>query len=173
MVGRHRRRTFVNMLSTREGNIAELFFALGDETRLSVVRRLGAGDALSATSLSHGAHVTRQAITKHLQVLEMAGLVSHEKHGREVVYVLTSRRIEEARSFLDALSAGWDRAIDRLRQAVEAPDSQDPKSGRKTFKATRPADCRARSPGCRATGHPLPDPPATRRPVAPTRNRRR
>jgi DNA-binding transcriptional ArsR family regulator len=101
--------------------VADVFFALGDETRLAVVRKLGDGKALSATSLSSGAKVSRQAIAKHLQVLEGAGLVSHERRGREVLYSLEARRLEEARAFIDAVSAGWDRAIERLRQQVEKP----------------------------------------------------
>jgi DNA-binding transcriptional ArsR family regulator len=100
---------------------AELFFALGDETRLAVVRRLSSGVPLSATTLSSGAKVSRQAIVKHLQVLEGAGLVSHEKRGREVLYSLEARRLDEARAFIEAVSAGWDRAIERLRQQVEKP----------------------------------------------------
>jgi DNA-binding transcriptional ArsR family regulator len=102
-----------------ERTAAEVFFALGDGTRLSVVTKLGDGGALSATALSEGAKVTRQAIVKHLQVLEGAGLVTHEKRGREVLYLLEARRLEEARAFLDGVSAGWDRAIERLRQIVE------------------------------------------------------
>jgi DNA-binding transcriptional ArsR family regulator len=98
-----------------------VFFALGDRTRLSVVRKLGSGGALSGTALSAGAKVTRQAIVKHLQVLERVGLVTHEKRGREVLYLLEPRRLEEAGAFLDGVSAGWDRAIERLRQLVEVP----------------------------------------------------
>jgi DNA-binding transcriptional ArsR family regulator len=100
--------------------VADVFFALGDETRLSVVKRLGGG-ALSATALADGAPVTRQAIAKHLRVLEGAGLVTHEKQGREVLYVLDSRRLAEAQAFLENISAAWDRAIDRLRHMVEEP----------------------------------------------------
>jgi len=108
-------------MSRREQAAADVFFALGDGTRLAVVKRLSAGGALSATTLSDGAKVTRQAIVKHLQVLEGAGLVSHEKRGREVLYALEASRLEEARGFLDGVSAGWDRAIERLRRAVEEP----------------------------------------------------
>jgi len=108
------------MSKAREQAAADVFFALGDETRLSVVRRLSAGGALSATSLSDGAKVSRQAIVKHLKVLEGAGLVTHEKRGREVLYALEARRLEEARTFLENVSAGWDRAIERLRRMVEA-----------------------------------------------------
>jgi DNA-binding transcriptional ArsR family regulator len=105
----------------RELAVASVFFALGDGTRLSVVKKLGAGKALTATALSDGANVTRQAIVKHLQVLEGAGLVTHERRGREVLYALEARRLEVARSFIDRVSAAWDRRIHRLRALVEEP----------------------------------------------------
>lgn len=103
-----------------EPAIAELFSALGDETRLSVLSRLAAAPR-SATALSDGADVTRQAIAKHLLVLEGAGLVRREKRGREVLYALEARRLEDAREFLEAVSARWDRALERLRRIVEEP----------------------------------------------------
>jgi DNA-binding transcriptional ArsR family regulator len=99
--------------------VADVFFALGDDTRLSVVKKLGASGAASATTLSDGAKVTRQAIVKHLQVLEGAGLVTSEKRGREVLYALEPARLDDARAFLDAVSDSWDRAIERLRAFVE------------------------------------------------------
>ena len=105
----------------REQAAAVVLFALGDPTRLSVLRKLGTGGGLSATALAGGATVTRQAIVKHLQVLEGAGLVSHEKRGREVVYALETRRLEDARAYLDSVSAAWDRALERLRRQVEEP----------------------------------------------------
>src|SRR5262249_5079249 len=101
--------------------VAEVFFALGDGTRLAVVRKLSTGEALSATTLSDGAKITRQAIVKHLRVLEGAGLVTHEKRGREVLYALAPSRIDAARAYLDDVSASWDRAIERLRRMVEQP----------------------------------------------------
>jgi DNA-binding transcriptional ArsR family regulator len=100
---------------------AAVFFALGDGTRLSLVRKLAAGGALSATALAEDAEVTRQAIVKHLQVLAGAGLVANEKRGREVLYSLKAEQLDEARVFLDGVSAGWDRAIERLRGMVEEP----------------------------------------------------
>jgi len=83
------------MSSRGEGAVADLFFALGDTMRLSVVRRLVAEGAASATSLAAGAAMT--AIVKHLQVLEGSGLVRREKRGREVLYAVEARRIEDAR----------------------------------------------------------------------------
>lgn len=117
------------MSSAPERAVAELFFALGDGTRLTVVRKLTAEGAASATALSDGAHVTRQAIVKHLQVLEGAGLVKHEKRGREVLYTLVPRRLDDARAFLEGVSAGWDRAIERLRHLVEEPPAAPPPGG--------------------------------------------
>jgi len=104
-----------------EPAVADVFFALGDRTRLSLVTKLGAERGMSATALSEDAKVTRQAIVKHLRVLEGAGLVTHEKRGREVLYVLEGGALVEARAFLDGISAGWDRAIERLRTMVEEP----------------------------------------------------
>ena len=106
---------------------ADVFFALGDRTRLSVVTKLGTSGAQSATALSEDVHVTRQAIVKHLQVLEGAGLVTRERRGREVMYALETQRIEQARAFLNGVSAGWDRAIERLRRMVEQPSSRSAK----------------------------------------------
>ena len=119
------------MSTASERAVADVFFALGDGTRLSVVNRLGNDGALSATALSTGAQVSRQAIVKHLQVLEDAGLVTSEKQGREVLYALEARRLAEARAFLDGISARWDRAIDRLRRLVETPDSPRPRPRRR------------------------------------------
>jgi DNA-binding transcriptional ArsR family regulator len=117
-------------MSRSEQGAAEVFFALGDETRLSVVTKLGSA-AMTATVLSDGARVTRQAIAKHLQVLEGAGLVTHEKRGREVLYALKTDRLDEARVFLDAISAGWDLAINRLREMVEERPRRTPKKRRR------------------------------------------
>src|SRR3954467_3887853 len=124
-VGRRRPRTSRSMSKPRNQAVADVFFALGDRTRLSVVTKLGTAGALSATTLSQGAKVSRQAIVKHLQVLENAGLVSSEKRGRDVLYALETGRGEEARGFLDGISASWDRAIDRLRRLVEAQDKEE------------------------------------------------
>jgi len=75
-------------MSKAERAVADVFFALGDGTRLSVVSRLGVSGALSATALADGAKVTRQAIVKHLRVLEGAGLVVTRRSGREKLHFL-------------------------------------------------------------------------------------
>ena len=98
---------------------ASVFAALGDETRLTVVRRLCAGGPLSIARLTEGSDVTRQAITKHLQVLADAGLVRGTRQGRERVWELEPRQIEVARVWLDKVSARWDEALGRLKKSVE------------------------------------------------------
>lgn len=97
---------------------APVFAALGDETRLHVVTRLCEEGPLSIVRLTEGANVTRQAVTKHLRILENAGLVRSARDGRENVWELEPRRIAEARRLLDVISAEWDDTLERLRAFV-------------------------------------------------------
>jgi DNA-binding transcriptional ArsR family regulator len=98
---------------------APLFAALGDKTRLRLVARLCDSGPMSITRLAAGSSVTRQAITKHLRVMEAAGLVSSARHGRESVWELEQQRLEEARRYLGVISKQWDDALGRLREFVE------------------------------------------------------
>jgi DNA-binding transcriptional ArsR family regulator len=98
---------------------APVFAALGDETRLALVSRLCAGGPLSIARLSAGSTVTRQAITKHLHVLASAGLVRGTRRGRERVWQLEPRRLQDARQYLDLVSHSWDQALARLAAFVE------------------------------------------------------
>jgi DNA-binding transcriptional ArsR family regulator len=74
---------------------------------------------MSIARLTEGSRVTRQAITKHLRVMEGSGLVRSKRHGRESVWQLDRRRLEDARRYLDRISRQWDDALLRLRQFVE------------------------------------------------------
>lgn len=96
-----------------------MFAALGDETRLGLVTRLGNRGPLSITQLSSGFPITRQAITKHLRVMEGAGLVRSTQQGREIVWELEQRRLAEARRHLETISAQWDETLGRLKGFVE------------------------------------------------------
>lgn len=98
---------------------APVFAALGDPTRLRIILRLCTHGPQSITSLTEGSSVTRQAITKHLLALEEAGLVHGEREGRERIWELEGKKLAEARSYLDQISAQWDAAIERLRAFVE------------------------------------------------------
>jgi DNA-binding transcriptional ArsR family regulator len=99
--------------------LTEVFAALGDETRLHLVSRLHERP-LSITELTAGSQITRQGVTKHLRVMERAGLVHVERHGRESRWILERRRLEEARGYLETISKDWDTRLDRLRTHVES-----------------------------------------------------
>ena len=102
---------------------APVFAALGDPTRLGLVRRLSAEGPLSITRLSEGTGITRQAVTRHLHALGDAGLVRDAKSGREHVFSLDLKRVEVARQYLDEVSAQWDAAAARLKAFVEQDES--------------------------------------------------
>jgi DNA-binding transcriptional ArsR family regulator len=98
---------------------AEIFAALGDATRLSVLDRLSRGTPQSIVRLTAGTRLTRQAVTKHLRVLESAGVVRSVRAGRESLYALEPKPIDELRRYLETVSAQWDDALARLKSFVE------------------------------------------------------
>jgi DNA-binding transcriptional ArsR family regulator len=104
---------------TEPNNSAPLFAALGDKTRLRLISRLCGDGPMSITRLAAGSTVTRQAVTKHLRVMEAAGLVHSSRRGRESVWQLDAQRVEEARRYLDVIAKQWDDALRRLRVYVE------------------------------------------------------
>ena len=102
---------------------APVFAALGDETRLRLITRLGEGRPLSITALADDQPMSRQAVTKHLRVLETAGLVRSARAGREQHWELEAQRLDEAKGWLETLSKRWDEGLERLRAFVEAEGS--------------------------------------------------
>ena len=98
---------------------ALIFAALGDETRLRLVARLCDQGPMSIVQLAAGFAITRQAITKHLRVMEQAGLVRRLQRGRESMWQLEQKRLAEARSYLQTISAQWDEVLGRLKTFVE------------------------------------------------------
>ncbi|MGA8100646.1 MAG: metalloregulator ArsR/SmtB family transcription factor [Candidatus Acidiferrales bacterium] len=98
---------------------APVFAALGDQTRLQLVARLCNDGPMSIARLTAGTHVTRQAITKHLRVMEQAGLLRSTRQGRASVWQLEARRLEEALRYVEMISKQWDAALSRLRRLVE------------------------------------------------------
>lgn len=103
----------------RAAGPAPVFAALGDATRLSLLMTLSDGRARSISGLSADTTLTRQAVTKHLHVLERAGLVSNIRVGRESRFAYRPEPVAQARSYLDTVSAQWDDALSRLRLFVE------------------------------------------------------
>jgi DNA-binding transcriptional ArsR family regulator len=98
---------------------APVFAALGDETRLSLLTKLCGGQAQSITQLTEGSRLTRQAITKHLRVLEKAEIVRCVPAGRERRFEFDPGPIAEIKHYLDLVSEQWDQALSRLKSFVE------------------------------------------------------
>lgn len=98
---------------------AVVFAALGDETRLQLLTRLGTGGPQSIKQLTLGLPVTRQAVTKHLRVLENAHLVTQKAHGRERRFIVRQAAIAEAQAALKVIGQQWDDALVRLKNFVE------------------------------------------------------
>jgi DNA-binding transcriptional ArsR family regulator len=98
---------------------AALFAALGHPARLTLVARLSGGHPCSIARLTAGTRLTRQAVTKHLRVLERAGIVRSAHSGRESLFEYEAEPIVELRSYLDRVSAQWDRSLARLKSFVE------------------------------------------------------
>lgn len=94
--------------------------ALGDETRLALIAALTAGEPRSIAQLTGGTRITRQAITKHLRVLELAGIVHSVRSGRESRFGLDPRPLNELQEYLSRVSEQWDQALARLKALVES-----------------------------------------------------
>jgi len=103
----------------RAAAFAGLFAALGDDTRLSLVVRLCRGEPQSITQLTSGSKLTRQAVTKHLRVLEGVGIVRGVRVGRENLFEFDPGPVDAMKEYLESVSAGWDRKLERLKALVE------------------------------------------------------
>jgi DNA-binding transcriptional ArsR family regulator len=106
-------------LATARRVHAPVFAALGDETRLSLMAKLCQSSPQSIARLTDGSNLTRQAISKHLRVLQGAGIVASVRVGRESQYAFKPKPIDDIRSYLDDVSKEWDDALVRLKSFVE------------------------------------------------------
>jgi len=113
----HKRRS---LAAVKRRARAPIFAALGDETRLALVAKLCRRRPYSISQLTHGSKLTRQAITKHLRVLENAGIVHSVRSGRESLYEFDPQPIVGIKEYLDLVSEQWDQALSRLKSFVEA-----------------------------------------------------
>ena len=98
---------------------APVFAALGDETRLMLVGKLSRGQPASISELTEGSKLTRQAITKHLRVLESVGIVHSVRTGRESRFQFDRQPIDKIKEYLELVSEQWDQALLRLKSFVE------------------------------------------------------
>ena len=98
---------------------AHIFAALGDETRLSLIARLCRVSRQSISQLAEGTTLTRQAVTKHLQVLERVGLVRSVHKGRETLFEFDATPIETMTQYLDLVSQQWEKKLMDLQTFLE------------------------------------------------------
>jgi DNA-binding transcriptional ArsR family regulator len=98
---------------------ARVFAALGDKTRLALVARLCSGEPASISQLADDSKLTRQAITKHLGVLERAGIVRSAQSGRERLFRFDPEPLNELQQYLASVSKQWDQTLVRLKSQVE------------------------------------------------------
>lgn len=105
--------------------MTDVFFAIGDETRRGLLDRLRLGGSLSITELAVGLPMTRQAVTKHLDVLESAGLVRQSTRGRERLHELVDAPLRDVDDWLAPYEAAWDRRLERLRSHIEQEGEPD------------------------------------------------
>jgi DNA-binding transcriptional ArsR family regulator len=95
-------------------DVSDVFAALADPNRRAIYESLLGGTALSATILARGSAISRQAIVKHLQVLEAAGLAVSQRQGREVVYVPAATGITNLNAWLATTAGRWERRVAKL-----------------------------------------------------------
>ncbi len=100
--------------------LASVFAALGDPTRLKLVAVLCAGGAFSIAQLTANTEISRQGVTKHLQVLAQAGVVRDVKRGRERSWQLEPGQIEEAKRSLEVIGKEWEVALGKLKAFAES-----------------------------------------------------
>ena len=108
-----------NRVHTKRSANSAVFAALADETRLRLIGKLSIGRSSSIAQLTAGSKLTRQAITKHLRVLQNAGIVRCSRKGRESLFEFDPRPIEDIKDYLNVVSEQWDRALARLKSFVE------------------------------------------------------
>jgi DNA-binding transcriptional ArsR family regulator len=104
---------------SRVTKTALVFAALGDPVRLAMVARLCSDGPLPTVRLKQTTRVSRQAVTKHLRLLEDVGIVQSRRAGRDRLWQIERQRLSEIRKYLDEISAQWDGILERLRRFVE------------------------------------------------------
>ena len=98
---------------------AAVFRALGDPTRLEIIKRLSTGNPYTINTVSQGLEITRQGARKHLQILIDSDLVALESKGRDTTVLLNRKKLDEGKVFIAELERRWDKRLEALRKVVE------------------------------------------------------
>jgi len=110
----------------------ELWSAIADPSRRRVLDLLVSNGEVSASWLAGRVPFSRQAVSKHLIVLEEAGLVSRRKHGREVLYQVQSNRLDQATRAMAELAAQWGRRLTTIKRLAETAHAEATKKRRQS-----------------------------------------
>jgi DNA-binding transcriptional ArsR family regulator len=113
-------------MSMAKADLAVRFAALGDPRRLALLEDIAGGGAVSITALASGSDITRQAITRHLCVLEDAGLVRGSVKGREHLWSLDDAEVAAVQAELARLAGRWRQRLARLKRLVEGDPLASP-----------------------------------------------
>jgi DNA-binding transcriptional ArsR family regulator len=108
-----------NKTSIKLNDNAIIFAALGNKIRLKLLIKLADGQSYSIAQLTENSQLTRQAITKHLVILEDAKVVTSLRTGRESLYKFAPEPLEKIKDYLNFVSKQWDQALSRLKSFVE------------------------------------------------------
>ena len=108
----------------------ELWSAIADPSRRRVLDLVVSNGEVSASWLAGRVPFSRQAVSKHLVVLEQAGLVSRRKQGREVLYQVEAGRLDQATRAMAELAAQWDRRLGAIKRLAEAAHAENKKRNR-------------------------------------------
>jgi ArsR family transcriptional regulator, cadmium/lead-responsive transcriptional repressor len=109
----------------------ELWSAIADPSRRQVLDLIVSNGAVSASWLAGRVPFSRQAVSKHLAVLERAGLISRRKQGREVLYQVEAGRLDQATRSMAQLAAQWDRRLAAIKRIAEAAHAQNKRRERR------------------------------------------
>jgi DNA-binding transcriptional ArsR family regulator len=104
------------------GSVDSVLVALADPTRRQLLDLLAAHGEATATTLAERLPVSRQAVVKHLAVLDAAGLVTGRRVGREVRYVVRPAALDAAARWMAALAADWDQRLATIKRVAEAAE---------------------------------------------------
>lgn len=107
------------------GGVDSVLGALADPTRRLLLDLLAARGEATATTLAEDVPVSRQAVVKHLAVLEAAGLVTGGRVGREVRYAVRPAALDATARWMAALAADWDRRLARIKRIAEAAETAE------------------------------------------------
>ena len=117
--------TYCRMIHSREQELDETFFALSDPTRRAILERLSDGQA-TVSELSEPFEVSQPAISKHLRVLEKAGLLEQTKEGRTRICRLKAEPLEEVNQYIDRYRKFWEKQLDNLAEYLESLEKKSP-----------------------------------------------